>query len=87
MTRNYPRYTKPVQDDRSESNSRNTDLPVWVAINLCAGGHRDASSIWEAPSQSEYQWVEMCLNEWARLGDIEPGTYCWGEESITAAAA
>ena len=88
MSRNYPNYTKPSHYDRNAASSRNTDDPVWAAICIRANHYpRDPGAVWSYPSPADWDEVTMCLNEWAALGDIESGTYRWGEEEITVDAA
>jgi len=68
------------------SDSRETSEEVAAAIAVVADlSGRDMDDVWEAPTQSERDNVEMCLNEWARHGDIEADTYHWGVERIVVA--
>lgn len=87
MTRNYPRYDAR-NIDAGEAAGRETDVQVMSAIDaVSAMSGRNITAVWEAPTPAEFDHVAMCLNEWARLGDIAPGAYQWGEETIAAEAA
>lgn len=87
MNRNYPRYDAR-NIDAGEAASRETDVQVMSAIDgVSAMSGHNMTVVWENPTPAEFDHVAMCLNEWARLGDIEPGAYQWGEETITVGAA
>ena len=86
MNRNFKSYTKPYdQAIQQEASSRETDLPVWVAIGLTSGQGRTTEQVWEDPKPAEHDHVCMMLNEWAINGDIDAGTYNWGCEKIEVA--
>lgn len=86
MNRNFPLHSS-VHVDKRDADSRGTDICVMSAISCLAEATlTSVQEIWENPNPSEFDWVRQCLNEWARHGDIEPGSYCWGEETISVEA-
>ena len=89
MNCNFPRYSALSDAGQAEACSRNTDPAVWLAINLLVdsmGGARGANEVWENPTPAEWDWVRMCLGEWALHSDIKFGDFCWGDETITVEA-
>jgi len=70
--------------------TRETSEPVAYAIRHVASGHAGVrvapafalEFVWSEPTPEEYAQVVECLKEWARFGDIEPGAYFWGWESL-----
>lgn len=86
MNRNYPAYKGLTEAAKQESGSRETSKAVWAAINVVAKmAARDVNAVWENPTQTEFEHVQMCLGDWCHHGDIEPGTYHWGCEKIEVA--
>lgn len=64
--------------------SRDTDMIVAVAIHAIADDKRSPEAIWEAPTEAEWQHVEMAIEDYVDQGDyeVEAEGYCWGEETI-----
>lgn len=85
MNRNYTRYNEDRHLEQWAA-ARNTSEEVALAIEAIADSRRPMQAIWDNPTAAEADHVEMCLNEWARQGDIEPGIYYWGEEALTVPA-
>ena len=81
MSRNYE--TPAVAAEWFQT--RETDEVVAMAIHAIADTARSADAIWEAPTAAEWDHVLMALNEYCACGDIEPGTYCWGQETVEVA--
>ncbi|MDF2143218.1 hypothetical protein [Paenirhodobacter sp. CAU 1674] len=81
MNRNF--NTPAVAADWAQS--RETDAAVAMAIHAIADNKRTPEQIWEAPTAVEFENVQMALNEYCINGDIEPGDYCWGQETISVA--
>jgi hypothetical protein len=83
MSRNY---NKPRVDPHWAS-SRETDMPVAVAIHAIADAERSPEAIWEAPTPAEMDHVKMAIQEYVDCGDYasDPKGYCWGQETIRCA--
>ena len=87
MYRNFPAYPgdgAAIARLERWSDFHATDVEVAFAIYAIAGADRTLNEIWEDPTEAENDNILLCLNEWARLGDIEARTYRWGADSITA---
>jgi len=81
MNRNY----RTPSVDREWSNCRETHHAVAVAIHAIADSQRSPEAIWESPTMTEWQHVEMAVEEYVREGDFraEPdGRYSWGQETV-----
>lgn len=80
MNRNY--QTPPVAAEWAQS--RETDMAVATAIHAIASSQRSPEAIWEAPTQAEWENVEMAVCEYVAHGDFtfDPAGYCWGAETI-----
>jgi hypothetical protein len=63
--------------------SRNTSAAVAIAIHAIASDARPAEAIWENPTGTEAQNVEMAVQDYVMHGDYAPGEYRWGEYRFT----
>jgi hypothetical protein len=90
MNRNFPcAYDMELEDVREWAQSRETALPVAVAIWAIADGQRTAQRIWEKPTPSEWDQITMALDEYLRHGDFArspDGLYKWGPEHVKCPA-
>ncbi len=90
MNRNFPCvYDLELEDVREWAQSRETALPVAVAIWAIADGERTAQRIWERPTPSEWDQVTMALDEYLRHGDFArspDGFYKWGADQVRCLA-
>ncbi|ARN83690.1 hypothetical protein B1812_15425 [Methylocystis bryophila] len=74
-----------LEDVREWAQSRETALPVAVAIWAIADGERTPQRIWEKPTPSEWDQVTMALDEYLRHGDFSrspDGLYKWGLDHV-----
>jgi hypothetical protein len=80
MNRNYA--TPHV--DAQWAASRETAMPVAVAIHAIADARRSPEAIWEAPTPAEFEHVQMAVAEYVRHGDFpaEPDGFAWGLETV-----
>ena len=81
MNRNYSTPTVAPE----WASCRETHQAVAVAIHAIADSRRSPEAIWEAPTQAEWEHVEVAVEEYVRAGDFpaEPdGRYSWGESEI-----
>jgi hypothetical protein len=90
MNRNFPcAYDMELEDVREWAHSRETALPVAVAIWAIADGRCAAQRIWEKPTPSEWDQITMALDEYLRHGDFArspDGLYKWGPGQIKCPA-
>jgi hypothetical protein len=80
MNRNY----KTPTVDEAWATSRETDMPVAVAIHAIASHDRTPETIWEDPTPDEWQHVQMAVQEYVGHDDFpaDPSGYCWGQETV-----
>ena len=83
MSRNYE--TPAVAADWADT--RETAMPVAVAIHAIASGTRTPETIWQAPTAAEWDHVCMAVQEYIDHGDFDadPAGYSWGQETVPAA--
>jgi len=64
--------------------SRETAMPVAVAIHAIADSRRSPEAIWEEPTPAEWDHVTMAVAEYVAQGDYEtdPDGYPWGGETV-----
>ena len=62
------------------ANSRETAMPVAVAIHAISDSKRSADAIWDAPTPTEWDHVTMAVEEYVTHGDFkyDPYGYSWG---------
>ncbi len=86
MNRNYQTPTVPTE----WSVSRETHHAVAVAIHAISGRTRSPEAIWEAPTTTEWDHVQMAVEEYISHGDFQAeddGRYPWGEEVVIGPAS
>lgn len=82
MSRNYTTPTVATE----WANSRETSMPVAIAIHAIADSKRSAEAIWEAPTAAEFDHVTMAVEEYVTNGDFDwQPRFFWGEETIEIA--
>lgn len=76
-------YRTPKVDPQWAA-SRETAMPVAVAIHAISSHDRTPQAIWESPTQAEWDHVCMAVEEYVRHGDVEadPDGFPWGVETI-----
>lgn len=77
-------YDTPTVSEEWAS-SRQTDMPVAVAIHAISDGKRSPEEIWDAPMPEEWDHVCMAVDEYVRHGDFtyDPAGYAWGFAIVT----
>lgn len=76
-------YTVPTVNAHW-ADSRETAMPVAVAIHAISDSKRSPEDIWEAPTQAECDHVAMAVAEYIEAGyfDAQPDGYAWGQEVV-----
>ena len=63
--------------------SRETSMPVAVAIHAISDSKRAPEAIWEAPTPAEWDHVAMAVEEYIQHGDFDwQERFAWGAEVV-----